>query len=163
MCMDIHVSLHAIKTDDENDGKRYCAIFTSGTPRRVIHVEEAESDAELRKQVHQLLQRDDWTLATMTTAKPIRREEVKERELDDAAQDAQREFMKVVEDAAASAIAKLPGSATKEQRAAVLHLAIQTLPADLFAEAQRRAGLSDSQARAELLRLAMRLKARSDE
>src|SRR5258708_6984122 len=105
--MDVHVSLHPIKTDDKNDGKRHCAIFTSGTPPRVIHVEEADSDAELRREVHERFQRDDWTLATMTTAKPIRREEVKERELNDAAQDSFWDLLKVIEAGAASAFAKL--------------------------------------------------------
>jgi hypothetical protein len=73
--MDVHVSLHPIETDDETDGKRHCAIFTSGTPRRVIHIDEADSDAELRRLVKETLQCNDWTLATMTTAKAISREE----------------------------------------------------------------------------------------
>lgn len=121
--MDIHVSLHAIKTDDEDDGMHYCAVFTSGTPRRVIDVEEADSDAKLRALVHQRLQRDDWTLATMTTANPIRREELRERELNDAAQDSLQDFVEVLEAAATTAIAKLPGSPTQEQRKAIVRKA----------------------------------------
>lgn len=159
--MDIHVTVHAIKTDDENDGKVHCAVFTARTPPRVVHVEEAGSAKELQELVHVAMQRDDWTLATMTNTNPVRREELRERELNDAARDSFLELARVLEEAATAAISKLDGPLTHEQRIAIVKLVMTQLP-DILAEAQKRSGRSETEVRAQLLRLAMQQKARAE-
>ena len=153
VAMDVQVITHAIKTDDENDGKRHCAVLRAGKPPRVIHMEEADS-ADIQKLVkRQLDAHDDWRLATEN---PIRRETLKEHELNDAAQDSFQAVLALLKPMFVG-LANLSGQRAARTTREIVKMVLDRVSPTLLAEAQTKAGLSDSEVRAQLLHLAMQM------